>query len=235
MTTLDVHPKLTKDEARALTEEIRSDFIRLPQKILLAYRGEIWTALGYESFREWGTQEYGIAKTQVYQLLNYARVEESLSAIAEKPLNEAQARELAPLVDQPEALREVFASATEAAKAEGKPLTARHIEVEVERIEPKTKRNGSAPPPHGPGTITDAELNEGDKGDPVWRCAFAFRECDDRQKFKALGQIIDDMDAETQVLAGALILSVYSPAQIVALCKQVDLGTLLETSKGAAK
>lgn len=228
MTTLAIaHPKLTTDEARALTEEIRSDFIRLPQKIILAYRGEIWTALGYGSFREWGTKEYGIAQTQVYQLLNYARVEETLSANAEKPagLNEAQARELVPLLDQPKALREVFASATEAAKAEGKPLAARHIEVEVEQLKPKAKRNGTAPepPPHAPGTISDAELDAGDMGDPVSRTKLAFRECDEAQQLKAGGGLIDEMKGQNFVRITLVFLSAMNPEQVFEVCARSGL------------
>lgn len=232
MTTLaPEHVKLTTDEARALTDEIRTSLTGLHQKVLRAYRGEVWTALGYSSFREWSAREYDLEQSRIYQLLNYARVEEALSTNVENPpaLNEAQARPLAALPDEQK--REAFALARETAAASGKPLTARHVEAAIEQIKPKPKRNGSAPPPHAPGTITDAELNEGDKGDPVWRCAFAFRECDDRQKFKAIGQQLDDMNADMQVRSGALHLSVYNPAQIVALGKQVDLAALFETSR----
>lgn len=226
-----VHPKLTTDEARALTEEIRGGFA-LPQKILQAYNGHIWKALGYESFREWGTKEYGKEVSRIYQLLNYARVDEAISTNGGKAdLNERQARELLGL--DPEQAREVIAIADQAATAAGKKRrTTEHVIDAVATVTGKPRAHASpAPPPHAPGTISDAELDAGDIGDPVARCKLAFRECDDRQKFKALGQQIDDMPSPVKVRVAALILSTLSVAEVAELARQVDFAALLETSR----
>lgn len=196
-----VHPKLTTDEARALTNEIRTDMFGLPQKILRAHDGEVWTALGYATFKEWAEKEYPHGIRRVYQLLNYARVERTIGSLP----NERQARPLIALAGQPEQQREVFAAAQASAAAAGEKLTAAHIETEVAKAtgKPKPKRNGAAPepPPHAPGTISDAELDAGDGGDPVYLIDFNAEHASPEQLEEAISHLFGRLAPRKQLLA----------------------------------
>lgn len=236
MTTLtaELHHKLTEAEARALTVEIREGMEGVHVKVLRAYEGEVWEPMGYADFRAWATKEFEKAQSRIYQLLNYARVEKVILSTngGKADLNERQARELRGL--NPEQVCAAITAATEAAKVTGKRRTTEHVIDAVATVTGKPRANAAPQPPHAPGTISDAELDD-DKGDPVWRTAFAFRECDDRQKFKAIGQQLDDMSSKTRVTVAALILSTLSPAEIAELSRQVDFAALIETSKGATK
>lgn len=50
--------KFTADEARKLTEEIKSDYGSLQTKIAAAWRGRIWLALGHESWQDYLDVEF---------------------------------------------------------------------------------------------------------------------------------------------------------------------------------
>lgn len=50
--------KFTADEARELTEEIKSDYGSLQTKIAAAWRGRIWLALGHESWQDYLDVEF---------------------------------------------------------------------------------------------------------------------------------------------------------------------------------
>lgn len=166
-----VHLKLTADEARALTIEIRTDLMGIPQKILRAHDGEVWTPLGYETFREWAEKEYPQGIRRIYQLLNYARVERTIGS--QELTNERQARPLIALAGQPEKQREVFAAAQANAAAAGEKLTATHVQTEVAKATGKPSRNGSAPE-HAPAVPLEQALREPTSivEDAVWQIDF---------------------------------------------------------------
>lgn len=124
---------LTQAAARKLTDEIKADAHKLSDKIVQAYDGGAWSALGYSSWREYTMSEFDMSQSQAYRLLDMGRVMralESVSPIGEKP-NEAQARELVPLKDEPEKLANVWKNANE--RKEGKP-TARDLREAVADI-----------------------------------------------------------------------------------------------------
>lgn len=93
---------LDADEARTLTEEIRSTVERLHMLLLHAYEGQAWAALGYTSWRAYATAEFALSQSHAYRLLDQARVVREIEADSDSPIgetpnvpNEAQARELA--------------------------------------------------------------------------------------------------------------------------------------------
>lgn len=96
---MDVIAQLDTDEARTLTEEIRSTVERLHMLLLHAYEGQAWSALGYASWREYATTEFTMSQSHAYRLLDQARVVREIEAASGSPIgetpNEAQARELA--------------------------------------------------------------------------------------------------------------------------------------------
>src|SRR5215204_762782 len=91
---------LTRDDARALTEEVKRDAAVLRAKLLRLYEGRAHEALGYSSWGDYYTAEFGQTAARGYQLLDAARVSEPIQQLLnEPPPNEAQARELVPLKD----------------------------------------------------------------------------------------------------------------------------------------
>lgn len=123
---------LSKDAARKLTDEIKQDAQALSDKLVQAYDGRAWAALGYSSWREYAAAEFDMSQSRAYQLLDMSRVMRALEAASstnvERPRNEAQARALAPLKDEPDKLAEAWKSTLE--RTNGKP-TARALQEAV--------------------------------------------------------------------------------------------------------
>lgn len=109
-------PALSPDEARSLTDEVKRDAERLWRKLGKLYEGGAHKALGYSSWGAYFQAEFGGSERHAYELLNAGLVMETLESSAQlrtRPANEAQARELAPLLGQPEILCEAWAKVEE--------------------------------------------------------------------------------------------------------------------------
>jgi hypothetical protein len=112
--------KWTAIEARRLTEEVKADAQRLWAKLLKLYEGGAHIALGYTSWADYCQQEFHMSQGRAYQLLRAARVVEcttvhSLKVTSQVPESEALARELVPLLGNPQAIDEAWNEAVEAA------------------------------------------------------------------------------------------------------------------------
>lgn len=128
---------LSKDEARSLTDEVKGDAERLWRKLVELYEGGAHEVLGYSSWGSYFKKEFGGSQSRAYELLDAGRVVKTLeahSAMAESVPNARQARELAPLRDQPEKLREAW---SEVVESNPTPTAAQVREV-VERHKPRT-------------------------------------------------------------------------------------------------
>jgi hypothetical protein len=114
---------LTQSEARRVTDQVKRDAEHLWQRLVLLYEGGAHIALGYTSWGDYFEAEFGGKKSHAYRLLESGRVLEVVrdSPTGERPANEAQARELAPLLDQPERLQEAW---SEARNLHGNPTAA---------------------------------------------------------------------------------------------------------------
>lgn len=115
VTKLPAHG-LSRDEARSLTDEVKVDAERLWRKLVELYEGEAHKVLGYSSWGAYFKAEFGGSKSRAYQLLDSGRVLDVVrqsTTVDSAPANEAQARELAPLLDKPEVLRETWAEVIE--------------------------------------------------------------------------------------------------------------------------
>lgn len=100
---------LARDEARALTDEVRGDAERLWLKLLRLYNGAAHLALGYRSWGAYFEAEFGGSRSRAYQLLEAARVVESVQSVGlEPPQNDYQARELVPLLKDEQAVVEAW-------------------------------------------------------------------------------------------------------------------------------
>lgn len=93
---------LTRAEARDLTETIKSNVDSLWSLLKESYDRRAWAALGYGSWREYATTEFGMSQSHAYRLLDQARVIAEIEAAANSPmgeiLSERDARDLKPVL-----------------------------------------------------------------------------------------------------------------------------------------
>lgn len=137
MTELAVQT-LSPGTARILTDEVKRDAESLWRKLVELYEGDAHSALKYPSWHAYCDAEFGMSQAHSYRLLHAGR---ALSVIQldnglPRPENEAQARELAPLLDEPDVLREAWA---EVVHLHPKPTAAQVREVVARHIEPQTE------------------------------------------------------------------------------------------------
>lgn len=124
---------LSRAEARSLTDEVKGDAERLWRKLVELYDGGAHVALGYSSWGVYFKTEFGQSERHGYRLLDAGRALEVVThgSLAPAP-NERQARELAPLLERPEKLRETWAEVVELhpepTAAHVREVVARHIE-----------------------------------------------------------------------------------------------------------
>jgi hypothetical protein len=126
---------LTMQEARRLTNEVKADAVALWEKMIDLYRQGVHTALSYSSWAEYCAEEFEMSDATAYRLLQAARVIEELPIGSQRPASESVARELAPLLDEPEALAETW---HEAVEEHGTP-TAKQVKAKVETKRPRAK------------------------------------------------------------------------------------------------
>lgn len=75
-------PPLSEEEARDITETIRSTTNVLYILIKRAHAGKAWEALGYSSFQAYVREEFSMSRSYAYKLLNQATVIEAIQAAA---------------------------------------------------------------------------------------------------------------------------------------------------------
>lgn len=91
---------LSPESARTLTDQVKADAAQLWRKIVWLHEGGAHTALGYTSWGAYCASEFGLGQSRAYQLLDAGRTLAALDStvVDWRPANEAQARELAPLL-----------------------------------------------------------------------------------------------------------------------------------------
>lgn len=124
---------LSRDEARSLTDEVKQDAERLWRKLVELKDGHAYVSLGYVSWGAYCDAEFGMKWSHSYRLVEAGRVAAVLqSPNGDSGIREAQARELAPLLNEPDTLREAWAEAS----TNGTPTAAQVREV-VSRHRPR--------------------------------------------------------------------------------------------------
>lgn len=106
---------LSRAEARSLTDEVKNDAERLWRKLVELYEGGAHLTLGYTSWGAYFKAEFNGSQRHAYRLLDAGRVANTLASdprVTEIP-SERQARELAPLKNDPVALKEVWSEVVE--------------------------------------------------------------------------------------------------------------------------
>lgn len=92
---------------------------------------QLYKEEGYRSFDAFTREQFGIGRERADQIIVAGRIARELPTNVGSSMNEGQARELAPLRDDPEAMAEVMAEVTEEAEAEGRKPTAKAIREKV--------------------------------------------------------------------------------------------------------
>lgn len=136
-------------EARRTIEQIKAHFDGARRLLLDLEDREGWRALGYKSWRECTTAEFGQSQAYLYRQLTAAKIERALdSPIGEIP--ESHLRPLAQL-DTPAEQHQALDRATEIA-GNGK-RTAAHVQQAVDEIKPPAE----PAPTDGPDLLSDKE------------------------------------------------------------------------------
>jgi hypothetical protein len=99
---------------------------------LLAIRDGRLYRDGWGTFEAYCQERWGIERRRAYQLIDSASVMDNVNNCTQKPSTESQARPLSalPAEDQPKA----WQAATEKAKAEDRPVTAKDVQAEVDKV-----------------------------------------------------------------------------------------------------
>ena len=125
---------MTEAEARQAVEDIRAGLSGVRDKLLELREREGWRALGYQSWRECAQAEFGFGQSRVYELLNAAKTERNISAMAENqdPIPERQLRPLANL--EPEEQRIVWQRVIEESHGNNGKITGAVVQRMVEKV-----------------------------------------------------------------------------------------------------
>jgi hypothetical protein len=91
--TGEVVARCTPDEARHLTERIRDAVGAVWSLLVEAHERQAWAALGYGSWREYATAEFGMSQSHAYRILDQARVIRAIEEATGSPMGEISERE----------------------------------------------------------------------------------------------------------------------------------------------
>jgi hypothetical protein len=126
-------PTFGPAEARRLTNQVKRDAHALWLRLTELYEGGAWSALNYASWHEYCKAEFGFGRAHSYRLLDAGRIVAAIPQLE----NEAQARELAPVLreEDEEAVVDLW---SELREEYGEQLTAEKVRTAVERkLKPK--------------------------------------------------------------------------------------------------
>lgn len=159
MTDLFV-PESRADVARQQLDRIKRSWVQFALDLRDFHDNERWRDLGYTSLENCVEHELGWRKAHVFRVLTAAQtlavLQESPAGDLPLPANEWQVRELAPLRDEPERLRETWRHAVETAPrdANGTPVITRAHIADVVTAEPVIHQPAPANPADGLITLS---------------------------------------------------------------------------------
>jgi hypothetical protein len=103
-TDVEFYEPLNEDDARALTETIRSAADVLWVLIARAHAGKAWSAMGYDSWADYVGSEFNMSRSRSYQLLDQGRIvreiESAVPGGTKINLSESAARDLKGVLDE---------------------------------------------------------------------------------------------------------------------------------------
>lgn len=103
--SIDITEPLTTDQAKELTETIRSTSEVLFMLLARAHAGKAWLALGYSNFGDYVREEFDMSRSRAYQILDQAKVVAAIEAAAPEGapipnISEAAARDLKSIIGE---------------------------------------------------------------------------------------------------------------------------------------
>jgi phage N-6-adenine-methyltransferase len=103
----------TLAECEVTIERGLETFVEVGQALAAIRDGRLYRESGYTRFEDYCRQRWGWSKTHANRQIEAACVAASLTPMGVTPASERQTRELAPLRDEPEKLREAWSEALE--------------------------------------------------------------------------------------------------------------------------
>lgn len=117
----------TLHECEEVIERGLETFVEVGQALMVIRDGRLYKAT-HSSFDDYCRERWGWNRSRSTHLISAAEVVTNVTSLdAPAPANEGQARALAPLRDDPEAMAEVMEQVTEVADAAGSKVTAQQI------------------------------------------------------------------------------------------------------------
>lgn len=108
-------------------------FVEVGNALLAIREDGQYIEAGFPNFEAYCQRRWSLSRPQAYRLIDAATVQVALSPIGDRVPNESVARELAPLRDEPEKLREAYA---EVKQRHGSTPTAAQVREVVRQAEP---------------------------------------------------------------------------------------------------
>jgi hypothetical protein len=123
-------------ENEAVIERGLATFVEVGRALMEIRDGRQYRTAGWSDFDGYCRERWGFNRQRAHQLIEGAdAVSTVVDAGAPAPSNEAQARELAPLRDDPEAMAEVMDEVTTEAEETGGKVTATKIRAALGRLQ----------------------------------------------------------------------------------------------------
>jgi len=127
---LFVADRMNGTEARACVAAINTGIADIRRQVLDLHDREGWRALGYASWRQCVLAEFVESQSRIYQLLDAGRFEREVSTNVEiGTIPEGHLRQLTPLRDEPDVMREVWQHVHE---EHGENVTAANVREAVQ-------------------------------------------------------------------------------------------------------
>lgn len=131
------HTSLSREQARRITDQIRTSANRLWVLVYVAHQRKAWRALGYDSWKTYVAEELGLSESRSFQLVDTGKVMMTIAAAvgtSPEQLDPVPARTVARVKDKLPALRKAIA----AALAEGSDAELHEVmTAAVEEVAPK--------------------------------------------------------------------------------------------------
>ena len=124
---------LTENEA--VIEAGLATFVEVGRALMEIRDGRQYRAAGWSDFDAYCRERWGFSRRHSSRLIEASEVVAELGPMGPSPSSERQARELAPLRDDPEAMAEVMDEVTTEAEQTGGKVTATKIRDAVDRVE----------------------------------------------------------------------------------------------------
>lgn len=127
---------MTKDEAQALTDQIRASINQAWNLLLEAYEQRAWSAMGYTSWEAYVRSEFDISRRRAYQLIDQGNVIRAIeSAVCTTVhITEREARDIKPvLTEVTEEIKERVEAGEDPKSVVGEVIKAKREEIQAER------------------------------------------------------------------------------------------------------